>query len=172
MISLQVGLVLIGLLLACAFEFINGFHDTANAVATVIYTRSLPPKVAVVLSGICNFLGVFVGGIVVAVGIVNLLPIELITNSNQELCMIMVLSLLTAAIAWNLGTWYLGIPSSSSHTLIGSILGVGIAYSLVTHQSFTATVNWGKATEIGLSLLISPLVGFGLAALFLSLIHI
>lgn len=148
---------------ALAFEFVNGFHDTANAVATVIYTNSLRPYVAVVLSGICNFAGVFAGGIGVAMGIMKLLPVELLVQSGPGAGLAMVLALVIAAITWNLGTWYLGLPSSSSHTLIGSILGVGIANSLTPGHVFGDGVNWTKAMEIGMSLLISPVVGFTLS---------
>jgi len=153
-------LLLFSLFCACAFEFVNGFHDTANAVATVIYTNSLPPIVAVVLSGILNFAGVFAGGITVAMGIVNLLPVETLIDQNINHSLAMIFALLLTAIIWNLGTWYLGLPSSSSHTLIGSILGVGLAFSFLP-ESTSAAVNWSKATEIGLSLLLSPLFGFG-----------
>ncbi|RXZ44843.1 inorganic phosphate transporter [Crenobacter cavernae] len=148
-----------------AFEFINGFHDTANAVATVIYTQSMKPQLAVVLSGIFNFLGVFAGGLAVAYAIVNLLPVDLLVSVNSAKGLVMVFSLLASAIIWNLGTWYFGIPSSSSHTLIGSILGVGIANSLLNGTTLAHGVNWGKAIDVGLSLLLSPLVGGGLAAL-------
>ncbi len=152
-------LLIISLIAACGFEFVNGFHDTANAVATVIYTHSLKPWVAVVWSGFCNFLGVFAGGIGVAMSIVNLLPVELLVNQDVYQSMAMIMALLISAIFWNLGTWYLGLPASSTHTLVGSILGVGIAYSLlpdVEHE----VVNWQKASEMGLSLLISPTIGF------------
>jgi len=144
---------------ACAFEFVNGFHDTANAVATVIYTHSLPPLVAVVLSGALNFVGVLLGGIGVAMGIVNLLPVETLIDQNINHSMAMIFALLITAILWNLGTWYYGLPSSSSHALIGSILGVGLAFSFLPESS-GAAVNWSKASEIGLSLLLSPLFGF------------
>ena len=149
------------ILCVCFFEFINGFHDTANAVATVIYTHSLKPIHAVILSGLCNSAGVFVGGIAVAVGIIQLLPVEMMVGTNVYQNVAMALALLLTAIIWNLGTWYYGIPCSSSHTLIGSILGVGFAYSFLPHSSGD-TVNWSKAGEIGMSLLISPAVGFGL----------
>lgn len=155
------------LLLVCAFEFINGFHDTANAVATVIYTNSLRPWVAVIWSGIWNAVGVFAGGIAVAMGISNLLPVEVLTDTNIYHNMALILSLLITAIAWNFGTWYLGIPASSSHTLIGSIIGVGLAYSFIAPDSSVSYVNWGKAKEIGLSLLLSPFVGFSLAVLLM-----
>ena len=121
-------LLILCLLLACFFEFINGFHDTANAVATVIYTNSMKPTVAVVYSGILNFVGVLFGGIAVAMGIVNLLPMDVLVDSNPYHGIALVLALLVSAIIWNFGTWYYGIPSSSSHTLIGAILGIGIAF--------------------------------------------
>ncbi|HEU0229327.1 MAG TPA: inorganic phosphate transporter [Burkholderiaceae bacterium] len=147
------------------FEFINGFHDTANAVAMAIGTKAITPHLAVMLSGIFNFLGVLTGGVGVAYAIVHLLPVELLVNIDTGHGLIMVFSMLAAAITWNLGTWYLGIPASSSHTLIGSILGVGVANAWLTHATLAEGVNWGKAVEILLSLVISPLIGFALAAL-------
>jgi low-affinity inorganic phosphate transporter len=157
----------LALIFVLSFEFINGFHDTANAVATVIYTKAMPPHVAVVFSGIFNFLGVLLGGVGVAYAIVHLLPVELLINVNTAYGLVMVFSLLGAAIAWNLGTWYFGIPASSSHTLIGSILGVGLANALIADISLAEGVNWQKAIDIGLSLLLSPLAGFTVAALIL-----
>jgi PiT family inorganic phosphate transporter len=154
-------LLLICLVAACAFEFVNGFHDTANAVATVIYTNTLRPWVAVVWSAFWNFIGVFGGGITVAMGIVYLLPVESLVDQNIYHGIAMVGALIIAAIVWNVGTWYYGIPASSSHALIGSILGVGIAFSLLPESS-GAAVNWSKATETGIALLIGPLAGFTL----------
>jgi phosphate/sulfate permease len=149
----------IALLIAFGFEFINGFHDTANAVTTVIYTNTLKPTPAVVYSGFCNFLGVLVGGTAVAFSIVNLLPVDLLIESASIRAIVMVLSLLLAGVTWNLATWWYGLPVSSSHTLIGSILGVGLANSLITKGNISG-INWAKAVEVGLSLLISPLIGF------------
>jgi phosphate/sulfate permease len=163
-------LLVLCLVAACGFEFVNGFHDTANAVATVIYTNSLKPWVAVVWSGFMNSLGVFLGGITVAMGIVNLLPVESLIDQNIAHSLSMVGALLISAITWNLLTWYLGIPCSSSHTLIGSILGVGIAYSLLPDASGVA-VNWGQAQKIGLSLLISPLFGFTMVIIIMFLLR-
>jgi phosphate/sulfate permease len=163
-------LLVLCLFIALGFEFVNGFHDTANAVATVIYTNSLKPTHAVILSGICNFAGVFMGGIAVAIGIMQLLPVELLVSSGVGAGLAMVLALLLAAITWNLGTWYFGLPASSSHTLIGAILGVGIANSLLPGHKFGDGVSWGKASDIGLSLLVSPLFGFSLAAVLVLLI--
>jgi phosphate/sulfate permease len=163
-------LLVICLIAACSFEFVNGFHDTANAVATVIYTNSLRPWIAVIWSGIWNFLGVFAGGIAVAVGIINLLPVETLVDQNIAHSLSMVIALLLTAIFWNLLTWYLGIPCSSSHTLIGSILGVGLAYSLLP-EAIGDAVNWDKAADIGLSLLISPLFGFSMTIIVMYIIR-
>jgi inorganic phosphate transporter, PiT family len=157
----------VALLIALGFEFVNGFHDTANAVATVIYTHSLAPHLAVVYSGILNFLGVLFSSGAVAFGIISLLPVELILQVGSSAGFAMVFALLIAAILWNLGTWYLGLPASSSHTLIGSIIGVGIANALMHGRDGTSGVDWAQATKIGYSLLISPLVGFVGAALLL-----
>lgn len=162
----SIGLVL-AVFFVLAYEFINGFHDTANAVATVIYTKAMPAHVAVVSSGIFNFFGVMFGGLGVAYAIVHLLPIDLLLGMDSSQGLIMVFSLLFSAIVWNLGTWYFGIPASSSHTLIGSILGVGGAYALITHQPVTEGINVGKAIDIMLSLIISPTIGFVVAALLL-----
>lgn len=158
-------LLFIALLIALGFEFVNGFHDTANAVATVIYTNAMPANVAVVWSGFFNFLGVLLSTGAVAFGIVSLLPVELILQVGSNAGFAMVFALLIAAIVWNLATWWFGIPSSSSHTLIGSIIGVGVANALLHGKSGTSGVDWGKATEIGQALLLSPLIGFGVAAL-------
>ena len=157
----------IALLIALGFEFVNGFHDTANAVATVIYTHSLPANVAVVWSGMFNFLGVLFSSGAVAFGVISLLPVELILQVGSGAGFAMVFALLIAAILWNLGTWYLGLPASSSHTLIGSIIGVGIANALMHGRDGTSGVDWAQATKIGWSLLVSPLVGFICAALLL-----
>lgn len=157
----------LALLIALGFEFVNGFHDTANAVATVIYTHSLPPQIAVVWSGLFNFLGVLVSSGAVAFGIISLLPVELILQVGSGSGFAMVFALLIAAIAWNLGTWSLGLPASSSHTLIGSIIGVGVANALMHGRDGTSGVDWSQAIKIGYSLLLSPLVGFACAALLL-----
>jgi len=162
MVSLVVALAFV-----LAFEFINGFHDTANAVATVIYTRAMTPYVAVISSGIFNFLGVLLGGVGVAYAIVHLLPVELLIDVDTGRGLAMVFSMLAAAIAWNLGTWYVGIPASSSHTLIGSILGVGLANAFITGISVADGVNWQKAIDIAISLVASPLAGFLVAGLIL-----
>jgi PiT family inorganic phosphate transporter len=159
--------------LALCFEFVNGFHDTANAVATVIYTHTLKPTPAVVWSGIWNLIGVLSASGAVAFGIVALLPVELVINIGSAAGFAMVFSLLVSAIVWNVGTWYLGLPASSSHTLIGSILGVGLANALIgPAHSVTDGVNWAKAQEVGLGLLISPVIGFVAAAMLLILLKI
>lgn len=155
------------LLIALGFEFVNGFHDTANAVATVIYTHSLTPNVAVIWSGMWNFLGVMVSSGAVAFGILQLLPVELILQVGSGAGFAMVFALLIAAIVWNLATWYFGLPSSSSHTLIGSIIGVGLMNQLMHGSSGTSGVDWGQALGVGKSLLFSPIVGFVCAALLL-----
>jgi len=163
--------LLLALALALAFEFVNGFHDTANAVATVIYTNSLRSTYAVIWSGIWNFLGVLTSGGAVAFGILALLPVELILNVGSAAGFAMVFSLLLSAILWNLGTWYFGLPASSSHTLIGSIMGVGLANAMLKGGSnFGEGVNWGKAREVGASLLISPFFGFFAAGALLLLL--
>ncbi|MGO9514352.1 MAG: inorganic phosphate transporter [Steroidobacteraceae bacterium] len=158
----------IALVIALAFEFVNGFHDTANAVATVIYTHSMAPNLAVVWSGAFNFMGVMASTGAVAFSIVSLLPVELILQVGSGAGFAMVFALLIAAILWNLGTWYFGLPSSSSHTLIGSIIGVGLMNQLMAAQaSGTSGVDWNQATKIGETLLFSPLIGFSLAALLM-----
>jgi phosphate/sulfate permease len=173
MFGLEIGLsilLVVCILCACIFEFVNGFHDTANAVATVIYTNALKPQIAVVWSGIFNFLGVLSGvifGLSVASGIVNLLPLEALVDQSLSQNMAMIFALLLTAIAWNLGTWYLGIPCSSSHTLLGAILGVGLAFSFMPENVSGSGVNWAKAGDVGLSLLISPVFGFGLAIILM-----
>jgi len=155
----------IALLVALGFEFVNGFHDTANAVATVIYTHSLEPNLAVVWSGFWNFFGVVTSTGAVAFGIVSLLPVELILQVGSSAGFAMVFALLIAAILWNLGTWWFGLPASSSHSLIGSIIGVGIANQLMSVKSGTSGVDWAQAANIGKSLLLSPIFGFLLASL-------
>src|SRR5580698_8450344 len=152
------------LLAVVGFEFVNGFHDTANAVATVIYTRALKPVYAIPWSGFFNFLGVFLGGVAVAMGILKLLPLDDLMKLPVAVGACVVLAVLLASIVWNLGTWYFGIPCSSSHTLIGAMIGASIGF---TWYYGGAGVNWDKAKEIGLSLILSPLIGFGAAALLM-----
>ena len=159
----------IALALALSFEFVNGFHDTANAVATVIYTHSLKPWIAVIWSGCWNLIGVLVSTGAVAYGVIALLPVELVIHVGSGAGFAMVFALLLSAIVWNLGTWYLGLPASSSHTLFGSIMGVGLANAMLSKgHAFGEGVNWAQAEKIGLSLIVSPVVGFfGAAALLL-----
>ena len=156
----------VALLIALGFEFVNGFHDTANAVATVIYTHSLPPQIAVIWSGMFNFLGVLASSGAVAYGIIALLPVELILQVGSGAGFAMVFALLIGAMIWNLGTWYLGLPASSSHTLIGSIIGVGLANQMMARQRCQRR-RLGAGAEIGYSLLLSPLIGFCAAGLVL-----
>jgi PiT family inorganic phosphate transporter len=163
----------LALLIALGFEFVNGFHDTANAVATVIYTRSLPPMIAVVWSGLWNFTGVMVSTGGVAFGIVTLLPVELILQVGSGAGYAMIFALLLAAILWNLGTWALGIPNSSSHALVGSIMGVGLANQLMAPKGVaTSGVDWSQALKVGEALLFSPIAGFALSALALLLMKV
>jgi phosphate/sulfate permease len=169
--AISIVFLFLALIVAFGFEFINGFHDTANAVTTVIYTRSLPPTPAVIYSGALNFLGVLLGGTAVAFGIVNLLPVDLLVNSRSGAAMVMVMSLLLAGVTWNLGTWYYGLPVSSSHTLIGSILGVGIANGLWAGQGLGG-VDWNQVKKVGLALLFSPIIGLVVAGLLLLLLKL
>jgi inorganic phosphate transporter, PiT family len=166
---IALAILLFALLLTFGFEFVNGFHDTANAVATVIYTNALTPGQAVVWSGLWNFLGVVASSGAVAFAIVALLPIELILHVRSEAAFAMVMALLLSAIIWNVGTWYLGLPASSSHTLIGSIVGVGLMNSLIAGHGFGEGVNWGKVEETLFALVTSPIIGFIGAAAVLAL---
>ncbi len=162
-------LLAVALLIALSFEFVNGFHDTANAVATVIYTHSLEPNMAVVWSGLCNLAGVLTSAGTVAFTIITLLPVELILKVSSGAGFAMVFALLIAAILWNLGTWWLGLPASSTHTMTGSIIGVGVANQLLSASSGTSGVDWAQATKVFQVLLVSPLVGFGCAAILFAL---
>jgi PiT family inorganic phosphate transporter len=161
----------VALLIALGFEFVNGFHDTANAVATVIYTHSLPAQAAVVWSGCFNLLGVLTSSGAVAYTIITLLPVELILQVGSTAGYAMIFSLLIAAIVWNLGTWMLGLPASSSHTLVGSIIGVGLANQFMAGPGIGASgVDWGQALKVFEALLFSPLIGFVFSALMLLLL--
>ena len=165
-VNLSSGLLIlffVCLLCVVGFEFVNGFHDTANAVATVIYTKALKPMIAVPWSGMWNFLGVFTGGVAVAMGILKLVPLNELMALPVKIGACMVLAVLLASIIWNLGTWWLGIPCSSSHTLIGAMIGASLAFNFY----YKGSVNWGKAGEIGMSLILSPLFGFGAAVLLM-----
>lgn len=160
-------LLILALLFVLFYEAINGFHDTANAVATVIYTRAMRAQFAVVMAGVFNFFGVILGGLSVAYAIVHLLPTDLLLNVSSAHGLAMVFSMLLAAIIWNLGTWYLGLPASSSHTLIGAIIGVGLTNALVTDSSIVDALNISKVIEIFLSLILSPAIGFVIAGLLI-----
>jgi phosphate/sulfate permease len=168
-------LFIICILATLAFEFVNGFHDTANAVATVIYTKSLKPNHAVVWSGFMNFCGLMFSatlGLGVAMKIANLLPIEALIGQDIHHAAAMVLAILIAAISWNLSTWYFGIPCSSSHTLIGSILGAGMVFSFLPENVAKSGVNWAEAVKIGKALLLSPAFGFSLAVTLMFLMRV
>jgi inorganic phosphate transporter, PiT family len=161
-------LLIFALVLALGFECANGFHDTANAVATVIYTNSLPPWLAVIWSGLCNFAGVLLSSGAVAFAVISLLPVELITNVDSPIGFSMIFSLLLSALLWNVGTWYFGIPVSSTHSMIGAILGVGLMNSLLSTGNIVSGVNWKSAENVGMALLLSPVIGMaGAALLFL-----
>ena len=163
--------LILAVALALGFECVNGFHDTANAVATVIYTHSLRPWIAVVWSGIWNLIGVLTSSGAVAYGVVALLPVELVLHVGSAAGFAMVFALLISAILWNLGTWYMGLPASSSHSLIGAIMGVGLANSLMQPgHRFGEGVNWGKVQETFTALLVSPIVGFVCAGALLLLL--
>ena len=155
----------VALFIALGFEFVNGFHDTANAVATCIYTHSLEPHVAVIYSGCLNFIGVLLSSGAVAYSIVNLLPVELILKVSSGSGFAMVFALLIAAILWNLATWWRGLPASSSHTMIGSIIGVGVANQLMHGRSGLSGVDMTQVKKVFTALLVSPLVGFAMAAI-------
>jgi PiT family inorganic phosphate transporter len=155
----------IALFIALGFEFVNGFHDTANAVATCIYTHSLEPHVAVVYSGCMNFVGVLLSSGAVAYSIVNLLPVELILKVSSGSGFAMVFALLIAAILWNLATWWRGLPASSSHTMIGSVIGVGFAYQMIKGHSGVSGVDMEQVKKVFTALLVSPVVGFVMAGL-------
>ena len=171
-LDLHTGLLL---LLALAFvlfyEAINGFHDTANAVATVIYTRAMRSQLAVVMAAVFNFFGVLLGGLSVAYAIVHMLPTDLLLNMGSSHGLAMVFSMLLAAIIWNLGTWYFGLPASSSHTLIGAIIGIGLTNALMTSTSVVDALNVPKMIQIFLSLILSPIVGLVIAGLMVFLLR-
>ncbi|CAL1329307.1 inorganic phosphate transporter [Candidatus Providencia siddallii] len=153
-------LIILVLLFVLFYEAINGFHDTANAVAIIIYTKAMSARLAVIMSGIFNFFGVLLGGLSVAYAIVHLLPTNFLFNVTPFYGIIMLFSLLLSAIVWNLATWYLGIPASSSHTLIGATIGVCITNSIVTKVSIVNALNIPKMINILISLIISPIIGF------------
>src|ERR1035441_4604232 len=157
----------LALVIALGFEFVNGFHDTANAVATVIYTHSLAPNVAVVWSGICNLAGVLLSSGTVAFAVITLLPVELILQVTSGAGFAMVFALLISAILWNLGTWWLGLPASSSHTMVGSIIGVGLANQLLSPHGGASGLDWQQVVKVLKALLISPVLGFALAGILI-----
>ena len=164
--------LILALALALGFECVNGFHDTANAVATVIYTNSLPPWLAVIWSGICNFVGVLTSAGAVAFAIINLLPVQMVTDVGSPIGFSMIFSFLLSAVLWNLGTWYRGLPVSSTHSLIGAILGVGMMNAWLNTGSIAGGINWKQAENVGLSLLLSPVIGFVVAGLLLLLLKL
>jgi inorganic phosphate transporter, PiT family len=166
------GLLIVCLVLALAFEFSNGFHDAANAVATVIYTNSLKPIYAVVWSGIMNFLGVILGGIAVAYALVELIPPDVLSPPDGGIAVGMLGALFISALCWNVGTWWLGIPNSSSHALIGALIGIAIESALVQGRELTDGVDWHQVGSVLASLLVSPILGFVLALLLFRLMRL
>lgn len=167
--SVTIFLLLLSLILALFYEMINGFHDTANAVAMIIYTNSMKARNSVVMSGVMNFLGVIAGGIGVAYAIVHLLPLEVMVSSNQQSTLIMIYSLLLAALIWNFGTWYYGLPVSSSHSLIGSLVGVSAMFGMMNGFEFSQSINFKVLYSVLGALALSPLLGFGLAYVLMKL---
>lgn len=165
--KITIALLILSLSIALFYEMINGFHDTANAVAMIIYTNSMKAGYSVIMAGIMNFLGVLLGGIGVAYVIVHLLPLDIMVSSNQSATLVMIFSLLISAVIWNLGTWYFGLPVSSSHSLIGSIIGVSIAFGMLNGFTFSQSVNWKVVYGILTVLALSPLLGFGFAFLLM-----
>ncbi len=163
-------LVLLGLcfVLVLVFEFSNGFHDTANAVATVIYTHALKPVQAVVWSGICNFLGVVLGGIAVAYALVEILPPEVLSPPDGGTAIGMLIALFVTALGWNVATWLLAIPNSSSHALVGSLVGIALGSSL-RNRHLGQGVEWRAIFDVLEGLLFSPLLGFVLALVLFQL---
>jgi len=167
--SISILLLILALTFALFYEMINGFHDTANAVAMIIYTNSMKPGYSVIMAGVMNFFGVILGGIGVAYVIVHLLPLDILVSSDQSATLVMIFSLLISALIWNFGTWYFGLPVSSSHSLIGSLVGVSIAFGMMHGFSFSQSVNWDIVYKILLALAVSPFVGFGFAYLIMKL---
>lgn len=167
--NLTMFLLILSLGIALFYEMINGFHDTANAVAMIIYTNSMKAGYSVIMAGIMNFLGVVLGGIGVAYVIVHLLPLDIMVSSNQSATLVMIFSLLISAVVWNLGTWYVGLPVSSSHSLIGSLIGVSVAFGMLNGFSFSQSVNWKVVYGILTLLAVSPLFGFGLAFILMKI---
>lgn len=163
-LDLYTGLMLLlALVFVLFYEAINGFHDTANAVATVIYTRAMQPHLAVMMAAVFNFFGVLLGGLSVAYAIVHMLPTDLLLNMGSSRGLAMIFSLLLAAIIWNLGTWYFGLPASSSHTLIGAIIGIGLTNALMNGTSVVDALNIPAVVNIFASLIASPVVGMVIA---------
>ena len=167
--TLTISLLLLSLAIALFYEMINGFHDTANAVAMIIYTHSMKARDSVIMSGFMNFLGVLLGGIGVAYAIVHLLPVDIMVETNQNASLAMVYSLLISAVIWNFGTWYFALPVSSSHSLIGSIIGVSTTFGVLNGFDISQSVNWKVVYGVLTGLALSPLIGFGLAFLLMKL---
>lgn len=158
--------VLVAIFILIVFqEAINGFHDTATAVATVIYSNSMGALPAVIMSAVCNFLGVMIGGTAVAFGLVNLLPVDMVTGIDNLGESSLFLALILTAVIWNFATWWYGIPNSTTHTYIGSILGIGMAHSYLLGRGVMGELNWGQIEKVLAALFLSPVIGFGGAML-------
>jgi PiT family inorganic phosphate transporter len=157
------GLLIFSLVMVILFEATNGFHDAANAVATVIYTKSLQPGQAVVLSGIMNFVGVLVGGIAVAYALVELLPADVLSPPDGGPAVAMLVALFVAALSWNIGTWWFGLPNSSSHCLIGSLIGIALGNAFAHSRNIVEGVHWAQLWKVLEALALSPILGFLLA---------
>ncbi|MBY0253291.1 MAG: inorganic phosphate transporter [Methylobacterium organophilum] len=151
------------LALVLAFEFSNGFHDTANAVATVIYTHALKPVQAVVWSGLMNFAGVMLGGIAVAYALIELIPSDVLSPPDGGAAAGMLAALLLSALVWNVGTWWFGLPNSSSHALVGALIGIAAEHALAKGRGLGEGVDWHEVWSVLGSLLASPVLGFVLA---------
>ncbi|QCI16228.1 inorganic phosphate transporter [Buchnera aphidicola] len=164
-------LVFLALLFILFYEAINGFHDTANAVSTLIYTRAMSAYTSVIMSGVFNFLGVLLGGLTVAYAIVHLLPNDLLLNATSKNALAMIFSMLLAAIIWNLSTWYFCLPASSSHALIGAIIGIGLTNAIITNSSLVNALNIPKMTNVFLSLILSPVIGLIIAGSLIFLLR-
>jgi hypothetical protein len=157
--ALAVALLIFCFVMVILFEATNGFHDAANAVATVIYTKSLAPVQAVVLSGLLNFSGVLLGGIAVAYALVELIPAEVLSPPDGGPAVGMLVALFAAALFWNIGTWWLALPNSSSHCLIGSLIGVAVGNAFARSRSLAEGVHWPQLWKVLEALALSPVLG-------------
>ena len=154
-------LLVAAVLVAVAFDFTNGFHDTANAIATSVSTRALTPRQAVALSAVLNLVGALVTVVFFQAKVSNTIAKLLLVKPG----MVIVIAALIGAIAWNLITWYYGLPSSSTHALIGGLAGAGVAAA-----GGFAAIHWNEFGKVVLGLVISPPIGFFAAAVFTTIV--